>query len=400
MTSTGALLVCFVLGQAGGPTGGSFIPVPTSRATVTAETATPPASRFGQPTPAEPSAQQPTGGNAAVLPAPGSLTASQTSGASPSSTVGVSGGSATVNGQFTTTTLEDNTPPSAAESLIKQSFPNAADAGEQGAQISLLDVLSGVSDRTRRSAAVQTYWEASSLLADWQFAHDEHDLLEQLPAPRDATAQAILSAERSAARARLLEAEMAAKSAQHALVELVPTRTAAANENPPLPSNLPFVGKYNTHFTTIFANRIAPVGLRRIHETLPLRRELVEARAGAISTGVEALHRQIEAYQSGQATLADVVLQLDKLRAQRGAFLGAVRDYNLDIAEYVLGTAQPSDPPSRIVSMMIEWDGQPAAIPAGQSRSVLVAPAGATMALPTGPSVIIRNDPQPVENSF
>ncbi len=131
---------------------------------------------------------------------------------------------------------------------------------------------------------------------------------------------------------------------------------------------MPFVGKYRTEYETIFVGRATPVGVKRIHATLPLRRELVDARAAAVVAGVNSLDEQIAAYRSGQVPLAQVLSSMNSLRLQRGAFLGAVRDYNLDIAEYALAASQPSDAPEKIVAMLIEVDASE------ETRSVLVAP--------------------------
>jgi hypothetical protein len=89
------------------------------------------------------------------------------------------------------------------------------------------------------------------------------------------------------------------------------------------------------------------------------------------------LDEQIGAYRSGQLALGQVLSAMNSLRLQRGAFLGAVRDYNLDIAEYALAASQPADPPEKIVAMLIEVD------PSEATRSVLVAPEMGQMVDPT-----------------
>ena len=100
-----------------------------------------------------------------------------------------------------------------------------------------------------------------------------------------------------------------------------------ASDEPPMPGDVPFVGKYRTEYESLFIGRAAPVGVKRIHATLPLRRELVDARAAAVVAGVNSLDEQIGAYRSGQIALGQVLSAMNSLRLQRGAFLGAVRDY-------------------------------------------------------------------------
>lgn len=185
---------------------------------------------------------------------------------------------------------------------------------------------------------------------------------------------------------------MAANSAQFALGELVPG--VRSESDAPLPIDTPLSGKYNTHFETLFSARVPPPGLRRIHETLPLRQDLVEARAAAVFAASDSVDQQIQAYQSGRASLTELLREFENLRTQRGAFLGALRDYNLDIAEYALGTSQPNDPPDKVVGMMIKSarlmtpvqhnvPSQPTQLQAvgaqGTGASVMVVPAGANV---------------------
>lgn len=275
-----------------------------------------------------------------------------------------------------------NQPPAAGQGLAKrlvtQAFPSgSAETNATGTTIStsmsLRAALTTTTDRGRQLAIIKTYWEASSLLADWQFAREELQLVDDLPSPRTPADQASLAAAQTAAQARYVEAEMASITARFALADAA----GFASDEPPLPGDVPFVGKYRTEYESLFIGRAAPVGVKRIHATLPLRRELVDARAAAVVAGVNSLDEQIAAYRGGQIALGQVLSAMNSLRLQRGAFLGAVRDYNLDIAEYALAASQPADPPEKIVAMLIEVDA------AELTRSVLVAPEMQQMADPT-----------------
>jgi hypothetical protein len=274
-----------------------------------------------------------------------------------------------------------------AKRLVGQAFPSGSfepaingAAGSDGApaalasssNLSLRVALATTTDRTRQMAIIKVYWEASSLLADLQFAREELQLVDDLPAPRASTEQAALAAAQTAAQARFVEAEMASLTARYALGDAA----SQASDAPPLPSDVPFVGKYRTEYETIFTGRAVPVGVKRIHATLPMRRELVDARAAAVVAGVNSLDEQIAAYRNGQVSLMQVLAAMASLRLQRGAFLGSVRDYNFDIAEYALAAAQPTDPPERIVAMLIEVDASE------DLRSVLVTPQTARVVEP------------------
>jgi len=436
MTTTSALIACLLLGQVSGTVDdnspmGSATAAPPSNARPSEARRNGEASkgfpriRFGTPTPADP----PPGGN--VIGAPASPQASdlqfsspEDGGASPRGNTfndapaqfqsappsnSPSNFSAASGGLQRAAANEPTDAPPAATShadsnadatapatrqLIEQAFPTAADAGEATPQLSLRAVLAAAPDRARRRVAIQTYWEASTLLADWQFAAEEFELLRQVSAPSDAAQQSVLAAAQAAAQARLVEAEMAAKSAQFALADAAPAATAEGDGAPPLPVDTPWAGKYNTHFETIFSARVPPTGLRRIHETMPLRQGLVDARAEAVHAAAAAVDRQIDAYHNGRASLAALLKEFENLRTQRGAFLGAVRDYNLDIAEYALGIARPNDSPEKIVRMLIDVPASATGVAdTSGMRSVLVAPAGTSSPAGTSPTTIIQRNP-------
>ncbi len=262
------------------------------------------------------------------------------------------------------------TPTSPAHILLDEAFPSDRQATSAQQQLRLRDLVAAAGEPAQRMAAIRTYWEASTLWADWQFAHEELELLTQLPVSGDAAAQAKLQASRANAAARVIEAQMAVASAQWALAEIAPT----ASGEPPLPVDRPLVGSYTTRFETLFGTRPAPPSVRRIHGILPLRHQLVEARAAAVEASRNSLGEQMRIGGDERGRLVQTLAALDDLRRQRGAFLGAVRDYNLEIAEYAMAVAQPNDPAEKIVAMLIEV--QPAAAVAQlaqqPSRSVLV----------------------------
>ena len=80
------------------------------------------------------------------------------------------------------------------------------------AHLSFGAALATTTDRARQLTIIKSYWEASSLLADWQFAREELQLVDELPA-RTAADQAALAAAQTAAQARMVEAEMASITA-------------------------------------------------------------------------------------------------------------------------------------------------------------------------------------------
>ncbi len=97
--------------------------------------------------------------------------------------------------------------------------------------------------------------------------------------------------------------------------------------------------------------------MRFIDRTLPTRREAIEARAAAVQAASSAVHICEDARGRGQSDLSTLMNCHAELSRQRRAFLTAVRDYNLDIAEYALSAADPSLTNDRIVAMLIRPKG-------------------------------------------
>ena len=92
---------------------------------------------------------------------------------------------------------------------------------------------------------------------------------------------------------------MAATSARYALDEVLPGSGTAQL----IPADRPFVGDYRTEYETIFARRGAPLGLKQIHEVLPLRKKLVDARADAVVAATSSLREQQRAFSDGQTRI-------------------------------------------------------------------------------------------------
>jgi hypothetical protein len=207
-------------------------------------------------------------------------------------------------------------------------------------------------DRNRQMLIARAYWILSATQADYGWAVEESGRLDVIPAGRNPLDSALLSAAQASATARIQEARVAVTTAQQGLADVL----AQPGGSPlPLVSDPPMVGAYRTYFDTLFAQRAAPSRLRLIDRTMPLRREVIETRAATVQASSSAVHFADEALAKPQS---EVQLQtvLDchaSLSHERRAFLAAVRDYNLDIAEYALNVADPTLPNERLVGMLI-----------------------------------------------
>jgi len=279
-----------------------------------------------------------------------------------------------------------------AESLLQEALAEPSQGALTGQRTLLAEAIEGTVDRRQQFQIVTAYWRLSIRLARYHHALDAFERLAEIPPPSRRTDQVALEATRARAHARLREAELAAVAAQYDLAEASPRPFSDA---PPLPADPPFVGSYRTNFQSMFADRAAPAGLRRIDQTLPLRLALVDARASATATAADSVRTHNDAYRAGQIDLASLLKTHAELRDQREAFLTAVRDYNGDIASYALAVAGADVDRETLVSMLIETTPQ--------TRSVLVpkrdvVPASAAAPVDVAPKTDPPDsDPAPAE---
>jgi hypothetical protein len=208
-----------------------------------------------------------------------------------------------------------------------------------------------VTDRNVQLQVVSAYWRLSASIAHYRVAYDEYDLLARLPKPEGRRQAVGIEAAKTGAAARLRESELNVVSMQSALAELTSHRTTG---DLVLPTDLPFVGAYRTHFESLFAGRPAPAGLQRIDRILPLRLAVIDARAAAVEAAEESVRLTEAAFKADDAELNGLLETVAQLRAERHAFISAVRDYNIDIAAYALAVAGSNVGHETLVSMLIE----------------------------------------------
>ncbi len=242
--------------------------------------------------------------------------------------------------------------PGAAETLLDW-LSSADQVALEGKPTPLADLLARLADRGQQTALVQTYWKLSAALAEYRIAADESSRLGQLLPPADATGKhptdPLLESRLTSAEARLREAELAVVGLQYTLGELA---RLAATDPPVLPADLPHVGAYRTYFQERYA-RVSPPRGYLIDRSLPLLHRSLELRAMAAVAAADAADADQEAYHAGKLDALAVMESLAELTRQRRAFAAAVRDYNVDIAEYAFSVVPPGLSTAQLVSVLI-----------------------------------------------
>lgn len=239
---------------------------------------------------------------------------------------------------------------SAAPALLREALTDLGRLRIDGHGIDLKTLL-GRHTGTARLAAVRAYWQLTRTLAAYRWATDEQQFLSAIPAP-DAGQDALwLSASQATADAERAAAHLAVVRAQQALAEYVPS---ADRRQLSLPTDVPFVGVYRTHFKELNERGAAANELQQIDHSLPLIHNVIEAQAAASTAAAAALPGALQAYQRGDAPLAHVLEAHERLRGHRRAFLTAVEQYNSAIAGYAMSVSVPVVSVEQIAGMLIE----------------------------------------------
>lgn len=244
------------------------------------------------------------------------------------------------------------TRPGAADTLLRW-LASDDQVALEGKPTPLVDLVARLADRGQQTVLVQTYWKLSAALAEYRIAADESARLGQLLPSPDATGKhptdPLLESRLASSEARLREAELAVVDAQYALTELA---RLPLSDPPILPADLPHAGPYRTYFQERYA-RVAPPRGHLIDRSLPLLHRSLELRAMAAVAAADAADADHEAYHAGKLDALTVIETLAELTRQRRAFIAAVRDYNVDIAEYAFSVVPPGLSSAQLVSVLI-----------------------------------------------
>ena len=232
--------------------------------------------------------------------------------------------------------------------ILAEALARPAEAALTGKPISLLAAISRTTDRQQQLRIARAYWRLATAQADYHWTLDQREKLKHYTQSHT-NAPETLSA-RASARADVRDAELAATQAQQELADLLGGTTA---DSPPLAIDRPHVGGYNTYYEEIFANRAPPARIRLIHRMLPIRRKAIDAHGEAILAAVDALEATGEEFMRSGQGLVTTLTALDQLKHERKLFVLAVRDYNLEIAEYLFAVLPPGTSDKTLVSKLI-----------------------------------------------
>jgi hypothetical protein len=261
----------------------------------------------------------------------------------------------------------------AAADLLAHAFaapePGPGDRPRQQPRpLPLLEALDRSGDRARRLWITQAYWKVAADFARVRWAAEAVERFDLVAAGQDPHDRTVLDVATVAARADLAEARAQLGGSQQELIDLA---RIPGTDPPPWPVDRPLVVPYQTHFDTIFANRMATGRVRAIARTLPARHETVAARAAAVRAAEKAVAMAEIDHAKGQRPIEAVIAAHQALVTQQRDFVRAVQAYNLDIAEYAMAVGDLSMPDDQFARMLVgtpvPWRPQ-AVLPAGVTQ--------------------------------
>ena len=241
-----------------------------------------------------------------------------------------------------------------AERLLREAFTPPEIHSLSGQPVTLDELLATQESVGERHATlVQTYWQLCTAVSQYHWALEEQQILENAIAGRQIPR--VTNADVLALRAKTAEAKANTVDAQ---LRLAAMRPAVSSTELPLPVDRPVVASYRTYYDSLFASRtqaeLAARHAKRLHQTLPLRREAVKAYADAVAAAEENANPNNYVMQGGQLDLMGLAKSIRDLSTQRKAFMSAVQTYNQSIADYALLAASPGTSASGLLPMLIK----------------------------------------------
>ena len=254
---------------------------------------------------------------------------------------------------------------SGAADLVRQALILPKSLVVEGQKLSLVEALGYYADRRARLESVRAYWRLSADLADFHYAWQQVQILKLLgeaveagepQGPQRNLAAADVASRFAAAQARMREAQLQLNDSQ---VDAAQRAGLPSARGLPLPHDLPHVGIYRTYFDKLYGAGGAPPRAVLLNKTLPLRHEVVAARAQTVWGAQDAYDAAFEAYRRRQLPAVEVLSAIADLDRRRTEFISAVRRYNEEIAEYAFMSAPEGTSTETLVGMLVKTPHTP-----------------------------------------
>ncbi len=228
-------------------------------------------------------------------------------------------------------------------------FPEDRKLG--GKELTIQDLFILTTNQNQRFGLLKAYWKVALAMAEFHWALEEFYTIQTLEGVgvvggRASPSHSYIEAAIYSSLARVSETRTQAINAQYELLTLI----GGQYRNLPLAVDVPLVGTYNTQFEANYPDGRAPKRLQAINKTIDLRRDTVNTRGIAIDRTFAAWQAAIQLFKQNPSdqNAQVVALAFEQLTRHRRSFLGSIREYNSDIAEYALTVLNPSFRPDQL----------------------------------------------------
>jgi len=210
--------------------------------------------------------------------------------------------------------------------------PNPAVPPPEGLRaVSLTQASDSVYSSLQQQNVVLAYWDASMNRARAQVEQRRAAYLENA-APAVVQTQAVVLLAQSDSEAAYIEYQTAQ------LVLLEQSMMSGAETLSPSPSDLPYVGDYETKLDSLRATRAVSRRAVALSRRLPLERRLIESRSQACDAAEAMRSTAYEAYTQQRIAFEVYADTVETVRDAELAFVDAVGRYNRTIVGYATET--------------------------------------------------------------
>ncbi|TWU20073.1 hypothetical protein [Bythopirellula polymerisocia] len=222
-----------------------------------------------------------------------------------------------------------------------------------GTPVTLVEVIASSPNRREQTQRVETYWDLSRAVLEYNLSLKEKIELEAL---RRGIAQAGPHWDQSLSQNESRE-RLALRAVQVAQQRMAQMLGFTREDQSPLPSDLPFVGTYNTRFAELFPQQTQRVA-KEYDEYLTNASQVIVNEAKEIAAARDWMFAVSE-QRSPQTDGKELLVAYELFAARRRLFVETVANYNREIVRYTEIATPGSVEPQRLVAMLIRVAGSP-----------------------------------------
>lgn len=214
-----------------------------------------------------------------------------------------------------------------------------------------------------RQKAVTTFWQVARVAMTIDFVTEALSELESVQVrPND---QVTLESVKQLYMARLYEYRGDLQASMTSLSEIV---GSGVDKQPLFPDDIPHTGGYSTQLEKLYQGA-PPLGLRRIHEMIPLARQSIYLHFGAGQSSRDAWLAFKEAYDAQRTDLWTVLTCWRLWVEEQIRLAEAIETYNRLILEYIVTSGNGHIDSESFVRMLLEDDARRVISGADRTRS-------------------------------